>query len=130
MARKRTQTVAATPLQTKSSLSGKIAALPRLARMLLVALFALAVTLAVSPLVDLIYDRYFFSVDTVLVPALISAGFGLLMYLLGWWLMVGTVGEPLAARPALVWYVGMGFAAVGVVLYLIVIGVNLLNFAG
>ncbi|MBZ0302122.1 MAG: hypothetical protein K8J31_20395, partial [Anaerolineae bacterium] len=70
----------------------RIVGIPRLIRVLLVALFALAVTLSVSPLVDIIYDRHFFSVHTVMIPALVSSGLGLVMYMLGWWLMVGTVG--------------------------------------
>ena len=76
--------------QPQSRLVGFIVRWPRLVRILTVALFALAVTLALSPLVDYIYDRYFFSMETRVVPSLVSSGFGLVMYLLGWWLMVGT----------------------------------------
>ena len=100
---------------------------PRLVRILVVALFALAVTLALSPLVDYIYDRYFFSMETRIVPALVTSGFGLLMYLLGWWLLVGTVGERPAARIALLWYIGTGLVAVVVVSILVFRGVSLVN---
>ena len=105
-----------------------IADLPRLIRVLMVGVFALAVTLSLSPFVDYVYDRYFFSLETVLLPALISSAFGLVMYMVGWWLIVGTVGEKPEARAAMLWYVGIGLVAVIVVAYLLVIGVSLLNF--
>lgn len=108
----------------------RISQLPRLARIGLAALFALAITLALSPLIDLIYDRYFFSTQTLIVPALVTTACGLIMYLLGWWLMVGTVGEKPTIRPALVWYFGIGLLAVVVVGYLLITGVSLLNFEG
>lgn len=104
-----------------------IARWPRLVRILIVALFALAVTLALSPLVDYLYDRFFFSMQTREVPSLVSASFGLLMYLLGWWLMVGTVGEKPEARAALLWYIGTGVAALLFVVFLLVRGVSLVN---
>ena len=101
--------------------------LPRLVRIVLVALFGLAVTLSLSPLVDLIYDRYFFSVNTVMVPALVSSAFGLAMYMVGWWLVVGTVGEKPEKRTAILWYVAVGLAAVVVVVVLTALGVSILN---
>ncbi len=108
----------------------RLSRLPRLVRILLVGVFALAVTLSLSPLVDLIYDRYFFSAQTVIVPALVTATVGLIAYMLGWWLMVGTVGEQPEARAAMVWYFGIGVLAVIIVAYLILTGVSLLNFEG
>jgi hypothetical protein len=104
-----------------------ILSVPRLLRMFLVGLFALAVTLSLSPLVDLIYTQYFFSMNTVIVPSLVSAGFGLIMYVLGWWLIVGTVGDQPIARIALLWYCGTGLLALVVVIVLIVRGVTLVN---
>jgi hypothetical protein len=65
-------------------LVARILALPRLARVLLVGLFALAVTLSLSPLVDYIYIEYFFNMDTRILPALVSAAVGLGIYVLGW----------------------------------------------
>ena len=121
------------PIQAASRLvwfGDRLSQLPRLVRILLVGLFALAVTLALSPLVDLIYDRYFFSAQTVIIPALVTATFGLLTYMLGWWLLVGTVGERPEARAVTVWYFGIGVLAVVVVVYLILTGVSLLNFEG
>jgi hypothetical protein len=108
----------------------RINQLPRLARIGLVALFALAITLALSPLIDVIYDRYFFSTQTLIAPALVTTACGLIMYLLGWWLMVGTVGEKPPVRPALVLYFGIGLLAVVVVTYLLITGVSLINFEG
>jgi hypothetical protein len=120
----------ARPLTAWARFGNQVSQLPRLIRILLVALFALAVTLALSPLVDLIYDHYFFSMETRIAPALVTATFGLMMYVLGWWLIVGTVGERPAARAAMVWYFGIGVLAVVVVVYLIATGVSLLNFEG
>ena len=111
-----------------SSFIQRIVRLPRLARILIIALFALAVTLSLSPLVDYIYSTYFFSMETRVVPSLISAGFGLIMYLIGWWLMVGTIGERPAARTALLWYLGTGILAIVVVSILVLRGVSLMNF--
>jgi hypothetical protein len=109
-------------------LANHIVALPRLVRVLLAALFGLCVTLSLSPLIDLIYDRYFFSMETRMAPALVSSAFGLVMYMLGWWLMVGTVGERPGPRLAVLWYVGTGVFAVTAVTVLIIFGVHLLNF--
>jgi hypothetical protein len=127
---KRAKTAEARRVVDVNYLSNRVIQLPRIARILLAALFALAVTLAFSPLVDLIYDRYFFNRNTLIVPALVTATFGLIMYMIGWWLMVGTVGERPAVRAALVWYFGIGVLAVVVVVYLIASGVSLLNFEG
>jgi hypothetical protein len=120
----------AAPVSRVMQVSSRLGQLPRLVRILLVGLFALAVTLALSPLVDLIYDHYFFSTQTVIVPALVTATIGLITYMLGWWLMVGTVGEQPEARAAMVWYFGIGVLAVVIVVYLILTGVSLLNFEG
>lgn len=112
-----------------------IIGLPRLVRILLVALLALMVTLAISPMVDEIYFNTLFtpiydlspSVARVL-PSLVTAAVGLTMYTLGWWLIVGTVGESPQARLAILWYVGVGILALVVVVILIIRGVTLLNF--
>jgi hypothetical protein len=108
-------------------LVARILALPRLARVLLVGLFALAVTLSLSPLVDYIYIEYFFNMDTRILPALVSAAVGLGIYVLGWWLMVGTQGEKPIARTALLWYCGIGLLAVLVVVFLLLRGVTLVR---
>jgi hypothetical protein len=75
------------------SLAAQILKLPRLARILIAAIVALITALVASPVVDAIYLRYFYSPDTVIVPSLIAAALGLLMYVAGWRLIVGTVGD-------------------------------------
>jgi hypothetical protein len=90
--------------------------LPRLVRILLAAVFALSATLAVFPLVDYLYLSYMFTPDTRLLPSLVSAGAGVVMYLVGWWLIVGSVGTVQPSRPAVFWYV-----CAGVLLMLLVI---------
>jgi hypothetical protein len=101
--------------------------LPRVLRVVIATLFALAATLAISPLVDTIYTEWFFSAETVILPALISAALGLTMYVLGWWLIVGTVGEQPEARRAIVWYCGIGLFAILTIAFLIIRGVSLVR---
>lgn len=96
--------------------------LPRLARIGIAALFALSVTLALSPIVDGIYLNFLFTPETVMVPALVSAGFGLVMYVVGWQLIVGYVGEMPPARLVILWYVGVGVLALVLVMILLVTG--------
>jgi hypothetical protein len=100
---------------------------PRIVRIGLVAIFALCVTLSLSPMVDEIYMGLFFTPQTVILPSLVSASFGLLMYVTGWWLMIGTIGEKPAARLAIIWYIVLGIAAVLVVVILLLRGITLLN---
>lgn len=103
--------------------------LPRLGRIVICALFALAVTLALSPLIDEIYLRFFFTSGTVILPSLVSAAFGLVMYMTGWWLIVGTVGETPPVRLVILWYLAVGILAILVVIILVFRGVSLLNLA-
>jgi hypothetical protein len=91
--------------------------LSRLPRILIVVTLALFATLALSPIVDEIYIRFFFSMETRAIPYLISMTFGLLMYLVGWQLLVGTVGERLEYRKIMLWYLavaGLSVLLVGV----------------
>lgn len=134
MPQKLSQKLPRQPIYEKSQtprwgrLVNSILSLPRITRILVVGIFALAATLAVSPLVDFIYDRYFFARDTVMAPALVTTVLGLTMYLIGWWLVVGTVGEKPDVRRMVLWYFGLGFAAVITVAVLIAVGIRLLNF--
>jgi len=98
--------------------------LPRLARIILVAVFALTVTLALSPLVDYVYIRYMFTEQTRLLPSLVSAGAGIAMYLLGWWLVIGSVNARPSARPAILVYLIFGIFAVCLVLILGLMGLS------
>jgi hypothetical protein len=103
-------------------LAVRIVSLSRLSRILLAALFALAITLMITPVVDGIYLNNFFSSDTRMIPALVSTALGLGYYGVGWRLIVGYVGEKPIPRPAVLWYFGMGAAACIIVLALVFIG--------
>jgi hypothetical protein len=96
--------------------------LPRLVRIVVVAVFALAVTLALSPLVDYLYLTYFYTVETRILPSLVTSGIGVIVYILGWWLLVGIVGETRPARPAILVYVTVGIIALCLVIFLAVSG--------
>lgn len=74
------------------SLANQIVGLPRLARIVIAAIVALVTVLVASPIVDAIYLRHFYTPGTVMLPSLVAAGLGLLMYLIGWRLIVGTAG--------------------------------------
>lgn len=89
--------------------------LPRITRILIAGVFALAIVLALSPLIDEIYIRFFYTPQTAIVPSLVAAGLGLLMYFVGWQLIVGTVGEDNPLRPAIFWYFVVGFLALFIV---------------
>lgn len=105
-----------------------ILSLPRLVRIIIAALFALCVTLALSPMIDMIYMELFFNPQTVIAPSLVSAAFGLAMYVLGWRFLVGTVGEKPEVRLFVLWYIVLGLIAIAVVAILIVRGMTILNF--
>ena len=96
--------------------------LPRLVRIIAVAVFALAFTLAVSPLVDYIYLSYLFTEETRVLPSLVTAAIGVAFYILGWWLLIGSVGETRPARPAVLVYVMVGILALCLVMVLAVSG--------
>lgn len=93
----------------------RVLSLPRITRILIAGVFAVAVTLAISPIVDEIYLTYFYSPSTNYVPGLISAGLGVLMYGAGWFAIVGVVGEDLQARRIVLYYMIVGMAALLVV---------------
>lgn len=103
-------------------LIARVLGLPRLARILIVAVFGLAATAALFPIVDRIYLTNFFSEQTIVIPSLVSAGVGIIMYVAGWVLMVGTRGSPLPKRPAILVYILFGIIIVLYVLILIVNG--------
>lgn len=84
----------------------RIVAMPRLLRILFVGVFALMTTLALSPIVDEIYIRYFFNMETRAIPYLISTTAGLAMYLTGWQLIVGPVGDDMRVHRRTFWYLG------------------------
>lgn len=96
--------------------------LPRSWRILIVAVFSMAVVAAIFPLVDGIYLRLFYSPNTILVPALVTAACGVVMWGVGWWLLVGWAGEQPTARPAVLWYFIIGSSIVLLVVFLLVQG--------
>lgn len=96
--------------------------LPRPVRILLVAVFALAVTFALSPVIDAVYLRYFFSETTRILPSLVAAAAGLVMYALGWVVMIGTVGETPPERILVLWYSGLGLLVVALVIIMLAAG--------
>lgn len=102
-----------------------ILGLPRLLRILIVAVFGLAVTIASSPFIDNFYLRFLFTEQTTILPSLVSVGLGVIMYMIGWVLVVGTSGETVPARKAVLWYVLGGILAVGLVVVLVIHGYSL-----
>jgi hypothetical protein len=114
---------AAPPPQTRTArLIDWAIHLPRLTRIVLAGVFALAVTLAITPIVDRIYLDYFYNPDTRLVPALISTVIGLVYYVFGWRTIIGYVGETPPARREVFWYVIIGTVACVIVIVLTVFG--------
>ena len=94
-----------------SKVVGRLLALPRVVKMLIAGVLALATTLAVSPIVDELYLRFFYTRSTIIAPSLISAGIGFVMYIVGWQLIVGTVGEQPENQSPVLWYLLIGLLA-------------------
>lgn len=100
----------------------RVVHLGRLARILLALIFAIAVTLAVTPLIDELYLANFYNINTRAIPAFLSTALGLIYYGLGWRLIVGYAGEVPEPRRAILWYVAVGAAACILVIVLLIIG--------
>ena len=113
--------------QANHTLIGRLLTLPRLLRIVIVLVLALATTLAVFPLVDRVYISYFMARETVIVPSLISAAAGAVMYLAGWRLYVGTVGSTRPATRALWLYLAVGSIALIIDIVLIIQGIMMLD---
>jgi hypothetical protein len=114
------------PVSKSLPLSGRwvnqLLSLPRVGRIALSIVFALAVTLALNPIIDSIYLQYLYTPETILAPALVAAGFGLAMYFVGWQLFIGLPGEGPPARLVILWYVGVGALAILLVVVWLVTG--------
>lgn len=97
-----------------------MAAWPRVIRIPVVIVFALAATAAVFPLVDALYIRYLFVPGGIDVSAWISAAVGALTYIVGWRFFVGTRGEQPQANWITLLYLLLGgiFVVVVAVLFL------------
>jgi hypothetical protein len=102
----------------------RIFKLPRIVRIIIVAVFALSVTLIVSPLVDYIYLSAMYTPETTVLPSVISAIAGLGMYIFGWLLVIGTVGETPPTRRWVLLYVILGIIAVLLAIVLALNGVS------
>jgi hypothetical protein len=102
---------------------------PRWSRILLAGIFAISLTAVLFPLVDYIYIMYFLTPETRIIPALISPGAGLLMYMAGWVLIVGTVGdspaEQVRRHPVLLIYLVIGFSVTLLAIGLIIQGISM-----
>ena len=96
--------------------------LPRLTRIVLAGVFALAITLVITPLVDGFYIANLYDLDTREAPALFSTALGVVFYLLGWRLIIGFAGEAPSANRAVVWYLTTGIAACLLVVVLVIFG--------
>lgn len=98
-------------------------ALPRLWRIVFVAATAALVAFALSPVIADIHWNFFYSVETISIPPLITIGFALLMYVAGWILIVGTAGKQPENRAAVFWFLGVAFLALALgLLWMFVVG--------
>jgi hypothetical protein len=82
--------------------------LSRAGRILVCAMIALAATLTIRPLIDLIYLDNFYDPSTVIVPAWIATAVGIAVYVIGWRLVVGMVGETPTPSRAGAYYLMLG----------------------
>jgi hypothetical protein len=97
----------------------------RLARIVTISIFGIALTAAVFPLVDIIYIDRFFNPDTRILPSFISAALGIIMYIVGWFLIVGTRGEKPPERIGVIIYTLVGTVIILFVLFMIINGYHL-----
>lgn len=98
--------------------------LPRIVRVLIAGVVALAVTLLLTPLVDNLYLSRFYHPDTVMLPALVSTGLGIVMYVIGWGVLIGFSGVRPRPTRALIVYVLFGVFVVLFALSLFVFGMS------
>ncbi|MCB9451685.1 MAG: hypothetical protein H6672_09610 [Anaerolineaceae bacterium] len=106
-----------------------IVRLPRLVRIIMVGVFAIAVTFAVSPVVDELYLRWLFDDSTVILPSIITVVIGMVVYIIGWLLVVGSAGETPRARPVVLLYCLLGILAVVLAVAALLPGLNGENFS-
>lgn len=109
------------------NLTQRLVQLPRFIRLLIAVFFSVMVTLAVSPLVDHIYLRFFFTVETVMIPALVTVTIGSTMYIWSWRIYIGVVNTIPPSEKRVLWYFGVGMTATIIVIVLLVQGVSILN---
>ena len=100
---------------------------PRWRRIFLTAFIALMITLAIFPLVDNIYLRFLFTPETVILPSLVTATIGLIVYFIGWQLLVGSSGSVLSVTFKTWLYLLAGLMATIIVIFLVIQGLIILN---
>lgn len=96
--------------------------LPRIARIAIAVLFAVATTLLLTPLIDGIYVQRFFDFNTRMLPAVISTVIGIVIYFVGWVIYVGYAGEETRARRAVFWYFFYGTVVILAIVLLLITG--------
>lgn len=108
----------------------RLTSMPRAARIMVSAFFALMVTLAMFPIIDWAYIKYFYNPNTVTFASIIAVVLGGVMYVAGYLLIVGTVGEKPPARKAVLWYVVIGLIALIMVVLLLLQGYSMTDGLG
>lgn len=94
----------------------QITSMNRLLRLLVVTIFAISTTLAISPLIDGIYLQYFFSPETRIIPSLVAMIGGVSMYIMGWIYLVGSAKQVIRVTRGLKWYVYIGIGTIIIIL--------------
>lgn len=96
-------------------IADRILDLPRLSRLVMVVLFALAMALLLQPVIDALYLRYVFPWTTAdvsdltrAIPSLIIAAIGVAMFFAGWALVVGKAGTRPPRRAGVIVYFVVG----------------------
>lgn len=90
-----------------------VLSLYRVLRILLAGLFSLMMTLVTGLMFYLIDERFLISIDgdittEMIIPVVVAMIVGFIMYLVGWWLIVGFRGEQVTVRKGVLWYLGIG----------------------
>jgi len=108
-------------------LTTRLVTLPRLMRITIVAFFALMMVFLLFPLIDHIYLRYFYTIETTMIPAIVAVAIGSMSYMTGWWVYVGTAYATPPAEKRVLWYFVIGAITTVLVIGLFVYGVVSLN---
>lgn len=98
--------------------SAAIIDMPRLVRLLLCVLVALMVALTVT----LVWVRLSEAAIFLTLPIIVAVVVGFVVYLLGWWLIVGYIGEPPPVRVGVLVYLVLGLVALVTALGLVMTG--------
>lgn len=96
-----------------------VLSLPRLVRILLAGIFALAITLVTGLMFYLVDDRFLISITgkvttDLMIPVVVSTILGFVMYFVGWWMIVGFRGDVATVRGGVMWYLGVGLLALSI----------------